>query len=259
MTESERFPSPARPDRWGHLRRFTDARIALGHAGSGLPTAAHLAFQAAHAQARDAVHAPLDVGALMAALIERGWPAVAVASAAPDRTTYLTRPDLGRLLSDESQRRLSEPMTAPDVVLVVGDGLSGTAVQTNALPVLDALVPRLQAAGLRVGPIVVAEQARVALGDPVGALFQAKAAVVLIGERPGLSAADSLGLYLTWEPRPGRVDSERNCISNVRAGGLAPAAAAEQAAALLTAMFARRRSGILLNTTAAAPPPELPD
>ncbi|MDQ2106716.1 ethanolamine ammonia-lyase light chain EutC, partial [Azospirillum isscasi] len=131
-----------------------------------------------------------------------------------------------------------------------------TAVQANAVPVLEALIPRLHAAGLHVGPVVVATQARVALGDPVGALLQARASVVLIGERPGLSAADSLGLYLTWEPRPGRVDSERNCISNVRAGGLAPAAAAEQAAALLAAMFAQRRSGITLDTQDRADGPD---
>jgi len=239
---------PAKPYTWAHLRRFTEARIALGHAGCGLPTAAHLAFQAAHAQARDAVHAALDTDALMAALAERGWPAVVVASAAPDRATYLTRPDLGRVLSQESERRLSEPATAPDVVLVVGDGLSGTAVRANALPVLDALVPRLHAAGRRTGPVVVATQARVALGDPVGEILQAKAAIVLIGERPGLSAADSLGLYLTWMPRRGRVDAERNCISNVRAGGLAPETAAEQAAALVEAMFAARASGIALKS-----------
>ncbi|KAA0680685.1 ethanolamine ammonia-lyase subunit EutC [Roseomonas genomospecies 6] len=264
MTDAGRLPSTipaesARPDGWGHLRRYTDARIALGHAGSGLPTAAHLAFQAAHAQARDAVHKPLDAGALLRALEDRGWPAVPVTSAAPDRATYLKRPDLGRQLSGESQRRLSEPVRAPDVVLLVGDGLSGTAVQANALPVLEALIPKLRTAGLHVGPVVVATQARVALGDPVGALLQARSSVVLIGERPGLSAADSLGLYLTWDPRPGRVDSERNCISNVRAGGLAPAAAAEQAAALLTAMVAQRRSGVLLDATPHPASTALPD
>ncbi len=254
MTDAGRLPStipsePVRPDRWGHLRRYTDARIALGHAGSGLPTAAHLAFQAAHAQARDAVHTPLDAGSLLRALEDRGWPAVPVTSAAPDRAAYLKRPDLGRQLSEESQRRLSEPVRAPDVILLIGDGLSGTAVQANAVPVLEALIPKLRSAGLHVGPVVVATQARVALGDPVGALLQARSIVVLIGERPGLSAADSLGLYLTWDPRPGRVDSERNCISNVRAGGLAPAAAADQATRLLLAMFAQRRSGILLDAT----------
>lgn len=264
MTESKPvpLPSPAQADRWAHLRRYTDARIALGHAGTGLPTAAHLAFQAAHAQARDAVHTPLDTAALLASLEERGWPAIPVTSAAPDRAAYLKRPDLGRQLSEESQRRLSEPLRAPDVVLVVGDGLSGTAVQANAIPVLEALIPKLQGAGLHVGPVVVATQARVALGDPVGALLQARASVVLIGERPGLSAADSLGLYLTWDPRPGRVDSERNCISNVRVGGLAPAAAAAQTASLLDAMFAQRRSGILLAApalvTAPVAAPELP-
>lgn len=246
MTEKPSATAVVQPDGWSGLRRFTEARIALGRAGSGLPTAAHLAFQAAHAQARDAVHVPLDVPALLADIAAQGWECVSVASAAPDRATYLKRPDLGRRLSAEGVARLSEPAAAPDVVLVVADGLSSTAVAANAVPVLAALIPRLTASGRRVGPIVVATQARVALGDPVGAILQARASVVLVGERPGLSAADSLGLYLTWMPRPGRVDSERNCISNIRLGGTPPDAAAEQAAALLAAMFAEERSGVAL-------------
>jgi len=242
-------------DAWTGLRRFTAARIALGHSGAGLPTAAHLAFQAAHAQARDAVHTPLDAAALMADLAANGWPAFQVASAAPDRPTYLKRPDLGRRLSDESQRRLSEPMPGCDVVLVVADGLSSAAVQANALPTLSALVPLLRRAGRRIGPIIVATQARVALGDPIGQILQADVAIVLIGERPGLSAADSLGLYLTWMPRIGRVDAERNCISNVRACGLAPTEAARQAAALVESMVLHRAAGVALNSRLALPAP----
>jgi ethanolamine ammonia-lyase small subunit len=250
MTES-RSPTVAssavQADGWTGLRRFTAARIALGHSGVSLPTAAHLAFQAAHAQARDAVHTPLDTDKLMSGLAAENWPAILVASAAPDRPTYLTRPDLGRRLSDESQRRLSEPMPAAEVALVVADGLSSAAVRDNALPTLAALIPLLRRAGRRIGPIVVATQARVALGDHVGEILQAGMAIVLIGERPGLSAVDSLGLYLTWMPRIGRVDSERNCISNVRARGLPPAEAARQAAALIDGMVVHRAAGVALS------------
>ncbi len=240
------LPTAVSKDDWADLRRFTAARIALGRSGAGLPTAAHLAFQAAHAQARDAVQTPLDTTAVMNALTASGWPALRVASAAPDRPTYLQRPDLGRLLSEPSQAALSVPMAGCDVVLVVGDGLSSAAIEANAVPTLAALIPLLRQAGLRIAPIIVATQARVALGDHVGEMLQADVAIVLIGERPGLSAVDSLGLYLTWRPRRGRVDAERNCISNVRAGGLDPACAARQAAALVDSMVAHQAAGIAL-------------
>jgi ethanolamine ammonia-lyase small subunit len=253
MTEPHLPVAAVQADGWSGLRRFTTARIALGHSGAGLPTAAHLAFQVAHAQARDAVHTPLDTAALLAGLAANGWPALLVASAAPDRRTYLQRPDLGRRLSEASQRLLSEPMPGCDVALVLGDGLSSAAVKANALPTLSALVPLLRRAGRRIGPIVVATQARVALGDPIGQILQADVAIVLIGERPGLSAADSLGLYLTWMPRIGRVDAERNCISNVRAGGLAPNEAARQAASLVESMLLHRAAGVALNRRLALP------
>lgn len=247
MSDSPPIPaSPGEADSWTELRRLTPARIALGRSGAGVPTAAHLAFQAAHAVARDAAHRPLDLAGLMAALAARDWPAVAVASRAGDRATYLRRPDLGRRLSEDSERRLSLPMPGCDVALVVADGLSSAAIEANALPTLDALIPRLRQAGRRFGPIVVASQARVALADQVGALLQAAVSVVLVGERPGLSAADSLGLYLTWQPCPGRVDAERNCISNVRAAGLTPPEAARQAATLIEAMIAHRAAGVAL-------------
>jgi len=241
-------PSPlaVRPDSWAGLRRFTDARIALGRCGASLPTAAHLAFQAAHAQARDAVHTPLDTAALMTALAARNWPALRVSSAAPDRPTYLRRPDLGRRLSPDSQELLSGPMAPCEVVVVVADGLSSAAITANALPVLTALIPLLGQAGRKLGPILVASQARVALGDPIGEALQAEVSIMLIGERPGLSAMDSLGLYLTWMPRPGRVDAERNCISNVRTGGMAQEEAARQAALLVDSMKSHRSGGIAL-------------
>jgi ethanolamine ammonia-lyase small subunit len=238
---------PSQPARgWLALRRLTAARIAIGRAGSALPVQAYLEFQAAHAQARDAVHARLDVDALVGRLAAGGRPAIAVHSAAPNRHDYLRRPDIGRALSDDSKARLSEPSVAPDVVIVIGDGLSSVAVERNALPVLAALWPRLQRAKLVVAPVVVAEQARVALADEIGGLLQAKVSVIMIGERPGLSAADSLGMYLTYEPRVGRVDSERNCISNIRDGGLSAADAAKQAFELIEAMRAHRASGVRL-------------
>jgi ethanolamine ammonia-lyase small subunit len=234
------------PESWSALRKYTPARIAIGRAGSGLPTQAYLEFQAAHARARDAVHAAFDVDSIVQSIAACGWPVIAVRSAAEDRQAFLRKPELGRRLSADSRGRLSEPMVAPDAVIVVGDGLSSVAVERNALPVLRALCSDLQAAGLHVGPIALALQARVALADEIGELLQAKVSVILIGERPGLSAADSLGMYLTFEPRVGRVDSERNCISNIRDGGMSAAAAAAQAGGLIRAMLEHRASGVLL-------------
>lgn len=236
-------------DRWSELRRFTEARIALGRAGPGVPTGPHLAFQAAHAQARDAVLKPLDRETFTADAAARGWEVLPVHSRAADRRAYLLQPDEGRLLDASSEALLSEPRAGADIAIVVADGLSSRAAQTHALAVLDALLPLLRAAGRTVSPIILAEQARVALADPIGEILQARASIILIGERPGLTAADSLGLYLTWEPRRGRVDSERNCISNVREGGLTAGQAAAQAAELIARMFRHRTAGVSL------PPP----
>jgi ethanolamine ammonia-lyase small subunit len=243
---SERASPPVIQQSWAQLRAYTPARIAIGRAGNGLPTAAYLEFQAAHARARDAVHAKLDVNAMLEQMTARGWAAHNVRSAAQSRGDFLRRPDLGRALSAESKARLSEPMVAPDVVIVAGDGLSSVAVERNAIAVLEHLWPQLRAAAFQLAPIVIAEQARVALADEVGELMQAKLSVMMIGERPGLSAADSLGLYLTYAPRVGRVDSERNCISNIRDGGMSAQAAAAQTADLIRAMLAHRASGVLL-------------
>jgi ethanolamine ammonia-lyase small subunit len=227
------------PARWAELRRFTPARVALGRAGNGLPTAAHLDFQAAHAAARDAVHAPLDVPALRAALDAAGLANIVVHSQAADRRTYLLRPDLGRRLRD----RAAIPALPGAMLFVLCDGLSATAVQRHGVTLLRHTVPHLR--GL-VAPIVVAEQGRVALGDDIGEALGAAAVAVLIGERPGLSAADSLGVYLTWEPRRGRTDAQRNCISNIRPAGLAPEAAAAKLLWLIGAMRRMRRSGVEL-------------
>jgi ethanolamine ammonia-lyase small subunit len=206
----------APPVLWRDLRRFTPARVALGRVGNGLPTDAHLAFQAAHAAARDAVHAELDTVALQAELASEGINSVAVQSACPDRRSYLLRPDLGRRLRDADRRRLDADPVPGRLAFLVCDGLSATAVQNHAAPLLVELLSHLPGAA----PVVIATQGRVALGDDVGEALGAEAVAVLIGERPGLSAPDSLGVYLTWAPRLGRTDAERNCISNIRPQGL---------------------------------------
>lgn len=213
------------PDPWRALRAHTPARIGLGRAGASLPTGELLRFGSAHAMARDAVHRPLDVTALRTALEADGWPTLSVESAAPDRAAYLMRPDLGRRLADASVATLQGAGGACDVLFVVGDGLSSLAVDSHAQVLLHHL--RTQApAGCTIGPVVLATQARVALGDAIGEALGAQLVVVLIGERPGLSSPDSLGAYLTWAPKPGRRDSERNCVSNIRPAGLAPERAA---------------------------------
>ncbi|ABQ35816.1 MULTISPECIES: ethanolamine ammonia-lyase subunit EutC [Bradyrhizobium] len=257
MSETDdQAPATSSSDDWSWLSRYTAARIALGRCGPGLPTSAHLGFQAAHAEARDAVLKPFDAAGCAADVTARGWPAIVVRSRAADRATYLQRPDAGRLLAPDSEALLSEPRAPADIALVVADGLSSRAVQVNALPVLDTLMPLLAATGRRLSPIIVAAQGRVALADHVGELFDASASIILIGERPGLSAADSLGLYLTWMPRRGRVDSERNCISNVRHGGLAPEDAAKQAAELIARMFKHRAAGVSLARLPQLPAPD---
>lgn len=227
------------PARWTDLRRFTPARVALGRAGNGLPTTAHLEFQAAHAAARDAVHAALDVTALCTELNAAALPSIRVHSQAPDRQTYLLRPDLGRRLHDRS----AIPVMPGALLFVVCDGLSATAVQRHAVPLLRHVVSRLSGV---IAPIVVAEQGRVALGDDIGEAMGAAAVAVLIGERPGLSAADSLGVYLTWQPRRGRTDADRNCISNIRPQGLAPEIAADKLLWLIGAMRRMQLTGIAL-------------
>jgi len=233
---------------WSGLRRFTAARIGLGRAGASVPTAAHLAFQQAHAEARDAVHAPLDVDALLAELRDLEEAPLQVQSRAGNRAIYLQRPDLGRRLSEDSAAALAAAGSIDtDLAFVLADGLSALALQRQALPLFTALRERLlREGGWTWAPPVVATQARVALGDEVGALLKARCVVVLIGERPGLSAPDSLGVYFSWAPRLGLVDAERNCISNVRPEGLEPTTAAAKLHALLRLARARQLSGVAL-------------
>ncbi|MDP1649517.1 MAG: ethanolamine ammonia-lyase subunit EutC [Rubrivivax sp.] len=243
--------SPVIDAPWLGLRGYTDARIALGRAGHSQPTAAHLALQLAQAQARDAVQLPLDTLGVAAALQSIGLQTLLLHSAASDRAAYLLRPDLGRRLDAASQQRLREciaPGQRYDVAFVIADGLSALAIHQNAAPLLQAVLQGLAADDppWRVAPVAVVEQGRVAVGDEAGAALHADTVVVLIGERPGLSSPDSLGLYLTWAPRPGRSDAERNCISNVRPAGLSAAAAAAQLQRLLSLARRRRLSGVSL-------------
>ena len=238
-------------DPWAPLRRLTAARIALGRSGAGLPTKPCLDFAVPHALARDGVHAPVDADGLQAALAADGWPSLRVHSAAPDRGAYLQRPDWGRRLDEPGAALLAaqSPVAGegPLLALVLADGLAALAAW-HALPLLAALRPALP--HWRFAPVVLAQQARVALGDPVGAALGADVVVVMLGERPGLSSPDSLGLYLTWAPRPGRSDAERNCISNVRPAGLAPALAALRLAALLEGARPLGASGVRLKEPA---------
>ena len=236
----------APPTLWRDLRRFTPARVALGRVGNGLPTDAHLAFQAAHAAARDAVHAELDVAALQADLAAHAIPSRVVSSACPDRATYLLRPDLGRALDPDDAAALTAMPAAGRIAFLLCDGLSSVAVQRHAVGVLARARPVLEPDGA----VVIACQGRVALGDDVGAALQARVIVVLIGERPGLSSPDSLGVYVTWQPRRGRTDAERNCLSNVRPAGLSLDAAADKLIWLVREMGRLGVSGVALKDAA---------
>ena len=242
------------PATWNSLRAFTDARIALGRAGVSQPTAAHLAFQLAHAQARDAVHGQLDVAGLNEALKALGQSPLLLHSAAPDRAHYLQRPDWGRRLDETSRdmamaHRSQEGSESFDLAVVVVDGLSALAVMRHAPSLLSHLLSLLRddpAQAWRLAPLTLVEQGRVAVGDEVGECLGARCVLVLIGERPGLSSPDSLGAYFTWAPRLGRTDAERNCVSNVRDAGLTPERAARKLYALLSEARRREVSGIPL-------------
>ncbi len=223
------------------LTRFTTARVALGRSGASLPTAELLRFQLDHARARDAVFAELDPRSLPA-------PHILVRSAARDRGVFLRRPDLGRMLSAESREAL-----APgdyDAAIVLADGLSALAIHRHAAPLLDALAPLLNAEDWRMAPLTVALKARVALGDEIGQRLAARQTVMLIGERPGLTAPDSLGVYLTYNPKPGRTEAERNCISNVRPEGLSYALAARKLHFLMREARVRKLTGVPLKEDA---------
>ena len=247
-------PGPAAPS-LRDLRALTQARIALGAHGAGLPTGAALAFGLDHARAREAVWTPLDTAAIREALRAQSLEAFEVRSNVADRAEYLRRPDKGRTLDPASDAALAGLGQGFDVAIVIADGLSATAVTLNAVPAAAALAARVRRAGWSLAPVIVASQGRVAIGDPIGARLEARCVVVLIGERPGLSASDSLGCYITFAPQPGLPDSRRNCISNIRQDGLAVEAAAEQMEALLRAMLAQFTSGVGLRREDLVAPP----
>jgi len=235
---------------WQSLRRFTAARIALGRSGVSQPTAPQLEFQLAHARARDAVHLALEHAALGDALqASSGLPCLSLHSAAASRDIYLQRPDLGRRLDEASRQALLErerDAAGYDLAFVIADGLSALAIEQNALPFLNVLMARLAAESWSLAPLSIVRQGRVAVGDEVGELLGARAVVVLVGERPGLSSPDSMGLYLTWAPKTGLTDAARNCISNVRPAGLTYNDAAFKLHYLLSESRQRQLSGVAL-------------
>jgi len=243
-------------DSWVALRRFTRARIALGRAGHAVPTGELLEFQLAHALARDAVHFSWDVAAFAGQVRTLGEEAVILETPVTGRTEYLRRPDLGRVVTEESRTRLKRIAAgSPDVALIVTNGLSSTAVQRHGIPLLKAIVNGYRARHLTIAPISLVANGRVALLDDIGSAVGARVAVIIVGERPGLTAADSLGIYLTFAPHPGGTDAERNCISNIRyPDGLGYEAAAEKLLYLTEEALRRGISGVALKDET----PELP-
>jgi ethanolamine ammonia-lyase small subunit len=247
-------PSVDTANPWLELRSLTSARIALGRTGTSLPTRAQLDFQLAHAQARDAVHLPFDHALLSHKLAEQGRETLQLHSAAPDRDAYLQRPDKGRRLDEASAKVLSDFVKAHpgpiDIAVVVADGLSSLAVHRHALPFLARMEELAVAEGWTLSPVILVEQGRVAIADEIGELLGARMSVILIGERPGLSSPDSLGVYFTYEPKVGLNDAHRNCISNVRLEGLSYPMAAHRLLYLMKEACKRGLSGVNLKDEA---------
>jgi ethanolamine ammonia-lyase small subunit len=257
MTENPIQPQ----DKMASLRAATPARIFLPRAGSTLTTQANLDFQLAHAEARDAVDERLDVASLVDSLRARGMEPLCLNSRAQNRRAYLLRPDLGRRLSEASRQRLANSSGDCDILFVIADGLSARAVASHAIALLDQALPAFQPNSWKCGPIVVVEQGRVAIGDEIGEILGAKLVAVLIGERPGLSSPDSLGVYLTFEPRVGRTDAERNCLSNIRRQGMSYSEATQRLFYLCSAARRWKLTGIGLKdeTPLVGPDGELPE
>ena len=261
MTRERAPPGPPPPstprgpdDPWQALRAYTAARIGLPRSGASLATGPLLELRLAHARARDAVHAPLDEDRLRADLAQLDLPVLALSSAADDARRYLLRPDLGRRLSQESEALLaSHGGSAHELAVVVTAGLSAGAVQRHAQPLLARTLPPLLAHGWRIAPLVMVLHGRVAIGDPIAIALRAASVAVLIGERPGLSAPESMGVYLTWQPGPQTTDADRNCISNVRPEGIGYAEAAAKLLHLVQAMRSRRMSGVRLKDDSDSP------
>lgn len=233
-------------DFWHSLRKHTAARIALGKAGSSITTQELLKFQQAHALARDAVHTPLDEQELITALQPLQQEIISLHTQAEDRQSYLLRPDCGKQLNDESRKGLRTPSEESDLSLIIGDGLSAQAIHRHIPPLFNILIPKLLELKISLAPISIVRHARVAVSDEIGAMMKSKMAVIFIGERPGLSAADSLGIYLTYHPKKGNTDEKRNCLSNVRPEGMPYVVAAEKLTYLIQESFSRKLSGVKL-------------
>jgi len=233
------------------LKEFTAARIAIGRTGASIPLKQSLEFKLAHAHARDAVYSELDIDKLLAELKQFELPVLHLHSQAAYREQYLQRPDLGRQLNEESISQLNDHMiTGFDVVIIIADGLSAAAVNSNATGLLKILIPQLQSAGLKLAPLCLVKQGRVAVADDIGSQLKTKLSLMLIGERPGLSSADSMGAYLTFDPHPGLTDESRNCISNIRPHGLTFKPAAKKIFYLIQEAFKRKLSGVALKDNA---------
>lgn len=242
----DKITKPGNNEPLSFLKEFTAARIAIGATGNSIPTAQSLEFKLAHAHARDAVYSVLDTAGLEGALAQFHRPVLQLHSMADNRAQYLKRPDMGRKPNEESLNRLADQITGDDVVIIIADGLSATAINQNVLALLQMLIPKLMAAGVKIGPLCLVQQGRVAIGDDIAHELKAKLSVVLIGERPGLSSADSMGAYLTYGPKPGLKDNSRNCVSNIRPGGFDVATAADKIFYLIQESFRRKLSGVQL-------------
>lgn len=232
-------------DEWDALKAYTDARIALGKTGVSIPLRESLRFRLAHAHAKDAVYSQLNIASLEDDLAPAGLPIYTVHSQAENRDIYLQRPDLGRLLDEPSAKRLLEINSAPaDICLIIADGLSATAIHKNAGLVVNLLVEEVRKVGYSLAPIVLVEQGRVAITDAIGGLLRSRLAIMLVGERPGLSSFDSMGAYITYAPKPGLTDERRNCLSNIREQGLTHIMAVNKLMYLIEAAFRLKLTGV---------------
>ena len=258
MTERNEI---AKHDPWELLKKFTDARIALGRTGVSIPVKENLQFKMAHAFARDAIYTKMNLDSLARWLDHLHYPFCFLHSRAENREQYLQRPDLGRILSVDSFSKLQEASgNKPyDLCINIADGLSATAVNLHSIALLTELLPLLKDAGFSISPVCLIEQGRVAIGDETGSYFQAKLSLILIGERPGLSSPDSLGAYITYHPQKGNTDAMRNCVSNIRPKGLSYSAAADKIVYLIKESIRLRISGVVLKDMTALLPPQALD
>jgi ethanolamine ammonia-lyase small subunit len=247
MNEDTNYIKPVTKDAWSSLRNFTPARIALGRSGISVPSQEVLRFKMDHAYARDAVFSLMDVDTLLSQLQLFNLPIYVLKSKAADKHTYLKRPDLGRKLHQDSMNRLNNLNDISyDVCITITDGLSAIAINNHCMHVLSLLIPLLVNANINTAPLCVVKHGRVAIADETSSLLKAKLALLFVGERPGLSAHDSMGVYLTYNPRPGLTDESRNCISNIRPEGLQYQPAADKIFYLIRESLRLQLSGIWL-------------